>query len=110
MEYRFDRAYYRIVYPLFLRPSLQVGDHQYPVADLSEGGIHLLVSPPDALAVGDSVAGSLRLPGEERVLAIAAAVVRVDGCHVGLRFLQGVPFALILDQQRLLQQRVLGLR
>lgn len=109
MEHRFDRAYYRIVYPLFLRPSLVVGDRRITVADLSEGGIRLLVADPRAFAVGDPVGGVLKLP-DDQSLAVNGQVVRVLGSHVALKLSQSIPFAIILDQQRLLQQRILGFR
>lgn len=109
MGHDFDRAYYRLVYPIAFRPTFRAGGRAYPVVDLSEEGVRLLFpegSPPD-LETG--LSGLLGLRGGDPV-PIEGRVVRVDPPFVSLRLSRGVPFAVMLEQQRFLQHRLIGWR
>lgn len=100
------RAFYRLVYPRFLRPVLQVGDARFAVVDASERGLRYLAPGPPSRD-GLEVRGILYLP-EARPIMIEGTVIRCDPPHVALALAQGIPFGVMLEQQRLLQQRVLA--
>ena len=106
MSYQFDRAYYRLVYPIALRPTLVVGAERIPVVDLSEQGIRLLYP---ALPSGTPMAGTLEISTGESI-AVEGKVVRIDPPVVGLYLSRGVPFSLMMEQQRYLQKRVVSWR
>jgi hypothetical protein len=108
VEYRHDRAFYRLGYPLFLRPILVVGTDRFVVIDVSEQGLRYLTAGPPPPA-GQVLVGTLLLP-EEAPLEIEGTVVRRTPPQVAIRLIKGVPFAVMLDQQRLLQQRLVARR
>jgi hypothetical protein len=109
MEYRFDRAFYRLVYPLFLRPTLRLGDEPFQVVDVSEAGVRFSAPVPGRFEPGVAIVGVIELLAGQTV-AVEGTVVRRLGNQVAVSLVRGVPFAVMLDQQRLLQQRVLGFR
>jgi hypothetical protein len=104
VEDRLERAFYRIRYPVFLRPTLLIGAERFVVVDVSERGLRFLATgsgpPPGAVVVA-----RLSLL-EMSPIEVEGTVVRREGGHVALVLARGVPFAVILDQQRLLQQRI----
>lgn len=104
MTYHFDRAYYRLVYPMVLRPRLRVGDQAYEVVDLSEEGLRFLHSGPTWPVVGAVLVGTLELPTEQ-VLAVEGTIVRLAVPSIALRLSKGVPFGIMIEQQRFLHQR-----
>ncbi len=109
MEYRFDRAYYRLVYPLAFRPRFVVGSDTFQVVDLSEQGIRYVHPGPGRPNPGVAIEGVVRLATGEEV-EVEGTVVRVEAPHVALVLSRGVPFGLMLDQQRYLQQRLIAWR
>jgi hypothetical protein len=104
-----ERAFYRLTYPLAFRPTLQVGKVAYVVVDLSEQGIRVVDTGLNRLEPGDQVVGTLSLPTDDR-LEIEGSVVRVEPPHAALILSKGVPFAIMLAQQRFLQRRFVGWR
>lgn len=109
MGYRFERAYYRLVYPLAFRPTFVVGGAKFQVVDLSEQGIRYVHPGPSRPNPGVAVEGLVRLPTGEEV-EVEGTVVRVEAPQVALVLSRGVPFGLMLDQQRYLQQRLIAWR
>ncbi len=109
MGYNFDRAYYRLVYPTALRPTFRTGGRVYPVVDLSEEGARLLFSEGSCPDHEADLAGTIGLPGGESI-SVKGRVVRVDAPFASLRLSQGVPFGVMMDQQRFLQHRLVGWR
>ncbi|MEE9384027.1 MAG: PilZ domain-containing protein [Nannocystaceae bacterium] len=62
-------------------------------ADLSLGGLRLVVSDPPVLAVGDRVEVSFRLPALEQIVRVGAIVRwvdREDDRNCGLQFTAGL--------------------
>ena len=104
MAYHYDRAYYRLVYPMTLRPRLWIGTLNYEVVDLSEQGIRFIHAGPDGPGVGTDLIGRLRLP-TGAVLDIEGTVVWVSLPSVALTLSKGVPFGVMIDQQRYISQR-----
>ena len=110
MGHPHERAFYRVVFPRFLRPNLRIGNESYPVVDLSEHGVRFM-SPLGGgdLPIGARIVGVIHLPTEQPV-DVEGIVVRRVGNEVAVALARGVPFGVMLDQQRFLQQRVLGFR
>ncbi len=109
MGFDFDRAYYRLVYPIALRPGFRVGGRVVPVVDLSEQGARLLFTEPPYPELGADLVGLIGLPGGESISA-EGRVVRVDAPFVCLNLTRGVPFGVMLEQQRFLQHRLAAWR
>jgi hypothetical protein len=109
MGYLHERAFYRLVYPIAHRPTLRVGGDRFQVVDLSEQGIRYLHPGPSAPTPGSGVVGLLHLESGER-LEIEGRVVRLEPPYVALELTRGVPFGLMLAQQRFLQQRLIAWR
>ena len=105
MGWRFDRAYYRLVYPLAFRPTFRVGDRIFEVVDLSEEGARLMITDDTGPAMGDELAGIIQLPTGD-VIEVVGTVVRIEPPHTSLHLRRGVPFGIMLEQQRFLERRV----
>lgn len=103
-----DRAFYRLVYPLSLRPTVLIGQDRFVVVDLSERGLQFL-HPGDVPPLGEALIGRLFLP-DAAPIEIEGTVIRRRGSHVALALSRGVPFSVMLEQQRLLQRRLLTWR
>ncbi len=96
-----DRAYYRLQYPSRERPVLRVGEQEYPVCELSEGGLRIQGS-----GLGKAVFGILCLRDGRR-LPITAVVGRRYRHEIVLVNLSGVPYRVILAEQQRLVRRYL---
>jgi PilZ domain len=104
VTYRFDRAYYRVVYPLTARPIFRMGEVTAIVVDLSEEGFRILIPRGWAPRVGDPVEGRIRLvSGTEH--QVQGEILRVSPPQVAGRFEEGIPFGDMMAEQRWLQQR-----
>ena len=104
VEYRFDRAYYRVVYPLTARPVFRMGDVTAIVVDLSEAGFRILIPKGWVPRVGDPVVGRIRLVsgGEHEV---EGEILRISPPQVAGKLIQGIPFGDMMEEQRWLQHR-----
>lgn len=104
MDYPHNRAYYRLVYPMVLRPRLRVGDQTYEVVDLSEEGVRFIHPGPDWPVLGTELIGVIQLPTGE-VLAVEGVVTRLAARSVVVQLSKGVTFAIMIEQQRFITQR-----
>jgi hypothetical protein len=103
MSYEHERAHYRITYPTAARPRLLVGDLVHSVLDPSEQGMRLRLAEGHEKQLGDEINGLLRFRrGEE--LRIMGKVIRVREGEVALQLSVGVPFRLVLEEQRYLRE------
>lgn len=105
MTERNDRAYYRLLYPLSCRPTLRIGAAVFAVADPSEEGIRFTPLDAAAPAVDSRFCGQLHLPTGEAV-DVERTILWSSPLYVGAQLTVGVPFSLMLDQQRYLQRRL----
>jgi hypothetical protein len=97
-----DRSHYRIEYPRRARPVLELDEVKYSVVDCSENGIRFK-SGGVTFQRGDPVAGVIRFPGRGET-PVAGVVVRVQEGHVALLLEEtGIPFPMILSEQRYLR-------
>jgi len=107
MRHPFDRAYYRLVYPLRQRPALLIGSTAYSVIDLCEQGVRYLYDDARVPRVGDEIRGRLVLPSGTE-LEVAGTIIRVTPPHAAANLSKGVPFGVMMEEQRYLQQRLAG--
>lgn len=108
MGFRFDRAFYRLVYPMAFRPRFLTEGRTFEVIDLSEQGLRFLHPGPDSPKVGTPLAGVVRLPTGE-ALAVEGAVVRLALPSVALELVKGIPYSVMIEQQRFINQRTVVL-
>jgi hypothetical protein len=102
------REHYRIQYPTRARPTLEAGGRRYPVADLSEGGMRIRLDGGPEPKVGDTLQGTLKF-AQGDTIEVRGRVLRVDDGNIAVRLDAGVPFKVILDEQRYLRDHHRGL-
>ncbi len=107
MPFRYERAYYRLQYPIKARPVFTVDGTEHVVLDLSEEGLRFLAADGVVLALQQEVKGIVDLRASGPV-EVAGRVVRLEGHAVAVKLEQGVPLSLILEEQRFLHQRFKG--
>jgi len=97
------RAHFRLQYPLAERPTVQSGDRDYEVLDISEGGarMKLLTGGHAAVHQDQPFAGVLRFQDGETV-SIEGVVLRSDRIAMVVRLSSGVSAKrMVADQIRL---------
>lgn len=108
VKYAFDRAHYRLAYPIQERPLLVREDGEKEVVDISERGLRYRLSGDPAPELGAAVSGLLALKRGIRV-EVEGEVVRVQDGEVALHLKgRGIPFALVWAEQRWLRSRYPG--
>ena len=91
------RTYFRILYPPDKRPKLIVGEHQFEIADISEGGIRLINTQNAKLE--ETIRGSTTfLYGE--TMDIEGAVVWKQNNEIGLLLKAYIPPAVMQKENR----------
>jgi hypothetical protein len=99
------RRSYRIVYPDFLRPvfvieradNLARRDLEYPVIDLSQGGVCFM--DDGSLGAAESLQGQLHFGNGNR-LAISGKLLRRNQNHLSLELTRPIGWSVILKEQR----------
>lgn len=114
-DFEHSRRHYRIVYPAPVRPRFHTANGSYPVLDLSEGGLRYTLPEPR----GSAPTVARPDPGTEVVghvafchgasIPVRGRVVRVEGVQVALQLEAGVPYKVILEEQRYLLAKNYGL-
>ena len=104
MPFEFDRAHYRVTYPIAARPTLEWDGRPCVVLDVSEHGILFL--PPDKTQtkLGAPVKGVLRFRSG-RTATVDGTVVRFFDGQAGVQLNTDLPYRLIVDEQLYLQKR-----
>jgi hypothetical protein len=93
-----QRRYFRVHYPVGMRPVLDLGGERFDVTELSEGGLRVL-REGTSLSIGHPVAGTLRLRcGEE--LRVTGQVGRLAGDECVVLGLTGVGFGSVMREQQ----------
>ena len=104
MPFEFDRAHYRVTYPIAARPTLDFDGRSCVVLDVSEHGIRFV--PPDTsqATLGSSVKGVLRFRSGQTA-AVDGTVVRFFDGAAGVQLNTDLPYRLIVEEQLYLQKR-----
>jgi hypothetical protein len=118
MRYRFQRAHFRILYPIQGRPRLilpaeaEPDEHaetepeavEFEVIDCSERGVRFRpqTAPP---AVGTEISGRVRFRSGAEV-AVEGVVIRIQAGEVAVHLdRRPIPLGVIYDEQRFLRAR-----
>jgi ABC-type nickel/cobalt efflux system permease component RcnA len=99
------RRSYRIIYPDFVRPILVIEradglakrDLEYPVVDLSQGGICFI--DDGSLGSAESLQGHIRL-GNGTKLTISGKLLRSEQNHKSVELTRPIGWPMILKEQR----------
>lgn len=103
-----ERQYFRIQYPVAIRPELVVQGRSLEVIDLSERGARFKLDEGISYAVGDAFAGTIRLRPSGS-LQVKGTVVRVTARDFAVKLEEpGVPLRVIIDQQRFIREHDRG--
>ncbi len=95
-----EREFFRVVFPIAEVPILKIDDRKYEVADASERGIRLRVPNDDSPFKDDQeVSGRFTFKTGE-VCYIKGKVLRVLPSAVVLFLTDGIPFRLLMSEQR----------
>ena len=97
------RNHYRVTYPFAERPSLEIGRTSFEVVECSEQGLRYVLGERHSPTMGSQVAGRLVFRSGE-VIDVAGDVVRLQDGSVALVLeAPGIPFALVIREQRYLR-------
>lgn len=93
------RAYFRLHYPQTERPSLLTEGANYPVSEISEGGLRLVaLDASQELEQQRHLVGILQLSGQS--VAVEGRVLRRQHDEVVVVLSDGVPLPLVMSEQR----------
>ena len=110
-----QRRFYRLPYPDPVMPMIKIGDEEYLVPEISEGGLR--VRPNDGTAgssllelrVGEEVDGTITFDDGE-TLGISGIVFRKDQGEYIIAPLDGISFKTVVKEQRRVLNRFPSLR
>jgi hypothetical protein len=106
--YPFSREHFRIQYPAQVSPRLELSGSVHRVIDVGEGGIRYVAAGALEPAPGAEVQGVVRFHRGE-IASIRGEVLRVVNGEVSVRLDSGVPYKIVLDEQRYLLEQQYGL-
>jgi hypothetical protein len=100
------REHYRLEYPPAERPLFVAGDLVLRVADISERGLGLVITPESpVLGDGTVLEGTIQFRHADP-LDVTALVVRHEPGLLGLRlYVHTIPFATVLTEERAILSR-----
>jgi hypothetical protein len=99
-----SREFYRVDYPEKERPSLKIGEDELPVIDISEKGGKFLNNKGVKIDPGATVGGTITFHNGEAI-AVEGEVLRAFNDQVVICFTKGIPFAIIINEQRYLREK-----
>ncbi len=99
-----NREYYRVAYPVALRPKLLVQGHTFDVVDVCEHGIRFALGDASSPEAGFEIEGTLRFRRGE-TLPLRGTVLRVMDGEVAASLEMGIPLRAIMEEQRFLLDR-----
>jgi hypothetical protein len=108
MSWPHERAYYRIEYPTAARPKLFIAGIAHEVLDLSEQGVRWRRRQEIVPVVGEEIGGTLRFRRGQSV-EVRGVVLRLSAVDAAAHLEVGVPFQLIVDEQRYLREHHRGM-
>ena len=104
MSYSQERQYYRLSFPLQERPHFQVGNVAMPIIECSERGFRYEPAAPHAPEVGDEISGRIKFRRGTEVAVAGTITRRQDATLVLVLDSPGVPFAVLMAEQRHLRR------
>jgi hypothetical protein len=98
------REFYRVEYPMKVRPLIKIGEDELPVIDISEKGGKFQSNPDVKIDPGARVEGTITFHHGESV-TVQGEVLRAFNDQVIICFTNGIPFSVILNEQRYLKEK-----
>lgn len=99
------REFYRLIYPVAVRPTIQVGAFVYEAFDVSEYGIKLLCDDLN-FRLGQTILGTITFH-DSMSYPIEGVVLRITRYEVILRLMKPIPERRMLDEQRFIINKYL---
>jgi hypothetical protein len=104
MSYTHERQYYRLSFPFQERPQFQVGAVAMPIIECSERGFRYEPVATHAPQIGDEIAGRIKFRRGTEVDVAGTITRRQDDTLVLVLDSPGVPFAVLMAEQRHLRR------
>jgi hypothetical protein len=100
-----SREFYRVTYPEKERPSLKIGEDELTVIDISEKGGKFLNDKDVKIDPDATIDGTITFHNGETI-SVEGTVLRAFNDQVVICFTktQGIPFSVILKEQRYLRE------
>ncbi|MDN3682449.1 PilZ domain-containing protein [Vibrio tapetis subsp. quintayensis] len=98
------RKYYRLKYPKRAMPVMRIQGEQFHVSEVSEKGIRIIMNRLNSLYHGLSLAGSVKLHGDQNI-KIEGAVLRMENSEVILQLSKGPSFKDMVQEQRFIRNK-----
>ena len=100
-----QRKYFRLRYPVTERPIIRSGDRDFEVAEISEGGVRIIVTGGMEFEPGGQFSGSI-LFADGEILDIRGLMLRSMDGEIVVRLSQGISFKRMVAEQALLKQKL----
>ena len=97
------RNHYRVLYPFAERPALEIGWTSFDVAECSESGLRYELGQRHSPSIGAQVAGKVLFKSGETVDVTGEVVRLQDGLVALALHPPGIPFAVVMREQRYLR-------
>ena len=98
------RRYYRLQYPEVERPTVWFKGRTYEVAEVSEGGVMILLGDGCAVRVGQSFAGVVEFEDGE-TNSIVGVVLRIDANKMIVKLSKGISLRRMMAEQIRLRKK-----
>lgn len=99
------RQHYRIRYPIHERPVFECLGKKYPIIDISEKGLAIQIMRTDGIAQSKvDLTGRVAFKCGD-IITISGKILRAAPDSVIIVLKQGVPFATVMKEQRLILQK-----
>jgi hypothetical protein len=82
-----------------MMPSIRIGDKEYAVAEISEGGLRLRCQNRSEFAVGETISGEIVFVDGD-TMSISGVLLRRDLLDFVIAPIQGISFSRIVQEQR----------
>lgn len=98
------REYFRLIYPVNDRPTIEIEGEKYSVMDLSEEGVRFGHAPTVCLGIGSVVRGTIefRDGSKEQVVGKIIRIVEEKPAFTVMQLTAGLPMKRMMDEQRAL--------
>jgi hypothetical protein len=98
------RRYYRLHYPEVERPTVWFKGRYYEVAEVSEGGVMILLGDGCAVGLGQSFVGVVRFQDGE-TNSIVGVVLRIDENKMVVKLSKGISLRRMMAEQIRLRKK-----
>ena len=99
-----QRAYFRLSYPLRMRPTLILDRNQYKVSEVSECGLRFQIKSEDCFEIGNVIRGMITFSDGGQT-GISGTIFRREKQEVVVAPLEGITFQrLVIEQRHIMSQ------